>query len=138
MDKQVKARVFFWSGFVLISLLYATYYVFFLYDIAQRMPLRGRHIIKFLFVALVYFTGVVCLRKPAAGWVRRTWHIIYLLTLALLLLLGLYDWAIARTPLGVREIADDLLEFLVSPILFVVMWILSRKIGEMKTGEKSV
>jgi hypothetical protein len=50
-----------------------------------------------------------------------------LLVLVGLLLLGFYDWGIARAPLSIRIVADDLQEFLVSPILYVAMGIIGRR-----------
>ncbi|HZE84851.1 MAG TPA: hypothetical protein VE035_11120 [Puia sp.] len=122
-------KLFFWSGLFVIALLYCLYYIFFLYRIALDMPIRGRHVIKFCFIALVYASGAVCLRGYADKWMLRAWHLIYFLILGLLVLLGIYDWTIARTPLPVREIADTLLEFLISPILYVAMGIFSRRDG---------
>jgi hypothetical protein len=58
----------------------------------------------------------------------RIWHGCYLLILILLLGLGAYDWTIARTPLSVREIADSLQEFLVSPVLYVALGIFNRRV----------
>lgn len=120
--------IFFWIGLIVILLLFCTYYIFFLYGISMEMPIRGRHVIKFLFIVLVYITGAVCLRKFVPAWMNNLWHGVYLLILLLLILLGVYDWTIARTPVSVREIADTLQEFLVSPILYVAMRIISERV----------
>jgi hypothetical protein len=120
--------VFFWGGLIAILLLFCLYYVFFLYGVSMEMPIRGRHVIKFLFIVLVYASGAICLRKFAPSWMIRVWHGVYLLILLLLILLGVYDWTIARAPVPVREIADTLQEFLVSPILYVAMRIISERV----------
>jgi hypothetical protein len=120
-------KLFFWIGLSAIVLLYALYYVFFLYGIALSMPLRGRHVVKFLFIAAVYLAGAFCVRRFAAPWMLRIWHGVYLLILVLLVLFGVYDWLIARTALELRGIADSLAEFLVSPILYVAMGIMGRR-----------
>jgi hypothetical protein len=135
MQDRRRNRLIFWIGLAAISLLYGLYYVFFLYGIAQGMPLRGRHVIKFLFVAVVYVVGALCLKGFAAAWMLKVWRITYLVILFLLVVFGLFDWLVARTALELREIADNLLEFLVSPILYVAMRILGGR--AMDGGERS-
>jgi hypothetical protein len=127
MENMHRKKLFFWIGLVLIVVFYSLYFLLFLYRIAQDMPIRGRHIVKLLFIVLTYVTGVVCLKRYAEPWMMRIWHGFYLLILCLLLCLGAYDWTIARTPLSVREIADSLQEFLVSPVLYVALGIFNRR-----------
>ena len=125
MDKTDRRKQWFWTGLILISILYCLYYVLFLYRMALDMPIRGRHVVKFLFILLVYGAGVFCLRKWGMPWMLRIWHLCYLLIAVFLLLLGGYDWTIARTPASVRSIADSLQGFLISPILYVAMRIVA-------------
>ncbi len=119
MQQAHKKKLIFWIGLLVIAALYGFYYLFFLYGISLDMPLRGRHILKFLFILGVYGVGFLCLRGFAEPWMLRTWHAAYLLILLVLLGLGGYDWMIARTPLALREIAGSLQDFLVSPLLYV-------------------
>jgi len=92
---------------------------------ALTMPIHGRHVVKFFFILMVYGAGFACLRKWGMPWMLRVWHIVYLLIVFFLLMLGGYDWVIARTPASVRSIADSLPGFLVSPILYVAMRIVA-------------
>jgi hypothetical protein len=124
-----KKKFFFWSGVLIIAVLYCLYYVFFLYGVALIMPLRGRHILKFVFTFSVYVVGAICLRGFAVAWMRRVWRWTYLLILVLLVALGGYDWLVARTPLEIRSLADNLQEFLVSPLLYVAMGILGKRLA---------
>jgi hypothetical protein len=48
------------------------------------------------------------------------------------LLLGIYDWGFARTSAQMRLIADDLQEFLVSPILYCTMGIIAKRLEKRK------
>jgi hypothetical protein len=118
-------------GFILISILYCLYYVLFLYRIALELPIRGRHVFKFLFILLIYGVGIASLRRWGMPWMMRVWHLCYLLILFLLLSLGGYDWAIARTPAAVRSVADSLQAFLVSPILYVAIRIINEMAYKM-------
>ena len=121
MQQDRKKKLIFWIGLLVIAALYGLYYLFFLYGISLDMPLRGRHVLKFLFILLVYGVGFLCLRGFAEPWMVRTWHAAYLLIVLILLGLGGYDWLIARTPLALREIAGSLQDFLVSPLLYVAL-----------------
>lgn len=89
------------------------------------MPIRERHVVKFLFILMVYGAGFISLRKWGMPWMLRVWHLCYMLIVLLLLLLGGYDWIIARAPESIRSIADSLQGFLVSPILYVAMRIVA-------------
>jgi hypothetical protein len=120
-----RKKLFFWGSLVVLIVLYSLYYVFFLYGISLNMPLRGRHILKFLFIVAVYGAGAVGLHGFGMPWMKRVWHVTYLTILVLLVGLGAFDWLVARTPLEVRAVADSLQEFLVSPLLYVVMRILN-------------
>ena len=127
LHRTDRRKQWFWTGLILISILYCLYYVLFLYRMALDMPIRGRHVVKFLFILLVYGAGVFCLRKWGMPWMLRVWHLCYLLIALFLLLLGGYDWTIARTPESIRSIADSLQAFLISPILYVALRILDPK-----------
>ncbi|HVV04841.1 MAG TPA: hypothetical protein VHC96_11500 [Puia sp.] len=125
MDTAGRRKQWFWTGLILISVLYCLYYVLFLYRMALDMPIRERHVVKFLFILMVYGAGFISLRKWGMPWMLRVWHLCYMLIVLLLLLLGGYDWIIARAPESIRSIADSLQGFLVSPILYVAMRIVA-------------
>jgi hypothetical protein len=126
MQVSGSRKMYFWIGLAVLLILYCLYYFCFIYGLAYEIPsLRARHFVKFIFILACYAVGVVTLRRLATGWMLRLWHLIYLICLILLLLLGIYDWSIARTPLQVRIVADDLQEFLVSPLLYVAMGLFS-------------
>jgi hypothetical protein len=122
-----KSGIFFWSGLLIICLLYGAYYLFFLYGVFMDAPIRARHVIKFLFILPPYLIGVYCLKRRAAPWIMNVWKVVYLGVLLLLVLLGIFDWGIARVPLGIRVVADDLQELLISPLLYVGLGLLGRR-----------
>jgi hypothetical protein len=125
MDRTDRKKQWFWTGLILICVLYCLYNVFFLYGLELDMTIHGRHVVKFLIILLVYGTGFSCLRRWGRPWMLRAWHLCYLIIVFLLLLLGGYDWTIARTPASVRSVADSLHAFLISPILYVAMRIMA-------------
>src|SRR5260221_6496784 len=115
---RVKSKTFFWIGLSIIAVLYCLYYLFFMYGVFIGMPLRARHIIKFLFILMAYAAGAYCLKKYAMAWMLHTRHVLYLTTLCLLVLLGIYELGFARGPLPITGIADDLHEISHSAMLF--------------------
>ena len=120
MQVSARAKLYFWLGLAALLILYCLYYFCFIYGLAYEIPsLRARHFVKLVFILVCYTVGVLTLRRLTTGWMLRLWHLVYLICLILLLLLGIYDWSIARTPLQVRMVADSLQEFLVSPLLYV-------------------
>ncbi|MHA4808153.1 hypothetical protein ACX0G9_08595 [Flavitalea flava] len=123
-----KKRWYFIAGLLAITLLYIVYYLYFIYGLSREIPLRLRHIVKFLFILTAYGIGNFTLKRYTVGWMMRIWHGVYLVSLLLLVLFGAYDWGIARTPFSLRIIADDLQEFLISPILYVAMGILRKSL----------
>jgi hypothetical protein len=129
---QVRRKGRFAIGLAVILFLYCIYNVEFLYNLFAGMPLRTRHFIKLLFVLLVYGAGFVALRRDVFGWMMRCWHLLYFVTLLLLLLLGFFDWFAFRLPVSVRSIADDLQELLVSPLPYICILLLRR--GSMQGG----
>jgi hypothetical protein len=120
------SALFFWTGLGVITLLYALYYLLFLYDVFITMPLHGRHLVKFLFIVLAFLAGNYCMKRYAPAWMLRTWRVIYIVGLGLLLLLGCYDWLVMRVPLTIRGVADDVQELLVSPLVYIGINILAR------------
>jgi hypothetical protein len=130
MPGHPKKQPFFWFGLAAITLLYCLYYLYFLNNVSHDMPLRTRHIIKFLSILIAYGIGTYTLRKYTTGWIMQIWHAAYAIILCLLLLLGIYDWGIARVPVQIRGIADNLQEFLISPVLYVVIGIINRSLAK--------
>jgi len=126
LPERLRKRTFFWLGLIAMALLYGLYYFYFLNGLSFSIGLRARHVVKFVFILIAYGIGSFALPDHTAGWMMRIWHWAYGIGLFLLLLVGIYDWGIARTPLQVRFIADDLQELLVSPILYAVIGMLHR------------
>ena len=68
MDTTGITKRWFWTGLILICVLYCLYYVLFLYRMALAMPIHGRHVIKLLFILMVYSAGFAFLPKWGMPW----------------------------------------------------------------------
>jgi len=130
MAGQREGRKFFLIGLTVIVLLYILYYLVFVYDVFLIVPMRVRQLIKFGFIVLIYGTGVWALRRDTARWIMKIWHLLYGCTFMFLILLGVFDWWLARTSMGVREVAGNLHEFLISPVLYIVIGLLRRRMPQ--------
>jgi hypothetical protein len=123
--KQVR-RGSFAIGLLVIVVLYCVYYLFFVYGLFMGMALRPRHFIKLVFVVLVYGVGFLALRRGGIVWTTKVWHLLYGLTICVMLAMALYDWGIGRLSASSRSIADDLQDFLVSPLPYICIGLLRR------------
>ena len=121
----LKRKAAFWIGLAAIIAVYCLYYLYFIYDLSRQVPLHAMHVLKFIFVLAAYGVGVVGLRRNVSPGLMQLWHLVYAACLLMLVLLGMYDWFFTRAPLMVRGIADNIQELLVSPILYVVISIVS-------------
>jgi len=124
MKANVKSA--YWIGLAVISVFYAVFYVYFRYSAFYNMTARQMRVVKFAFVALTFSVGWLGLRKGAVGWAARFWAMVFGSLLLVLVLLGLYENYFARLPVELRMVLDDLVEFLVSPALYVALGILGR------------
>src|SRR5258708_8215335 len=101
---RVKSKTFFWIGLSIIAVLYCLYYLFFMYGVFIGMPLRARHIIKFLFILMAYAAGAYFLKKYALASIFHTWHVLFLTTLCRPLLLWIYHLVFAPPPFPITRI----------------------------------
>jgi hypothetical protein len=113
-------------GLLAIVVLYCVYYLFFVYGLFIGMALRPRHFIKLVFVVMVYGAGFLALRRSGVVWTTKVWHLLYGLTICILLGMVMYDWGVSRLSASSRSIADDLQDFLVSPLPYICIELLRR------------
>jgi hypothetical protein len=132
---QVHRKGRFAIGLAVIFFLFFFYNIEFLYNAFAEMPLRARHITKLFFVLMVYGAGFFALRRDVFGWMMRCWHLLYFVTLFLLLVMGFFDWFAFRLPVSVRSVADDLQELLVSPLPYICMLLLRRGLMQERSLE---
>ncbi|MBN9385209.1 MAG: hypothetical protein J0H74_30915 [Chitinophagaceae bacterium] len=129
MTAWLRRPVVFWIGLAAIILVYCLYYLYFIYHLSRQVSLHAMHFLKFIFVLAAYGVGVLGLRRNVSPGLIQLWHLVYAASLLLLVLLGIYDWCFTRAPLALRGIADNIQELLVSPVLYVVIGIISYRKG---------
>jgi hypothetical protein len=129
MSAWPKRKFLYWTGLVGIIALFCVYYLYFIYDLSRRLELDTMHIVKFMFILAAYFIGVFGLRRNMEPGLVRLWDLVYAVSVTLLVLLASFEYLFGRTPPVVREIADNIQEVLISPILYVAFSLFSYRKG---------
>jgi len=129
MTAWPKRKFLFWVGLVAIIALYCIYYLYFIYGLSREVSLNAMHFLKLMFILAAYGIGVFGLRKNVLPGLVSLWHLTYAASVALLVLLGAFEYLFGRTSPMVRGIADNIQEVLISPILYVAFSIISYRKG---------
>ena len=118
----------FWTGLLILMIIYTLVYLFF-YEAPyfQEIPRRIKHLIKIIILLTVYFTGSYHLKLNQIRWMQVLWHFIHLSGISVIVIFGIYDLVINPIPDYIRTFLGSISEFLVSPVLFVVMGILYKR-----------
>ena len=124
-----KERNKYLQGFFCILLIYSAYYLLFA-DRADTVliPRKWRHVIKFLSTFTVYLIGTYHLGKQREKWMQHLWHLIHISLLGTISAIGIYDWVFGMVSYSVKEIAASIQEFLISPMLYIAMGIINRRL----------
>ncbi|MDO7171148.1 hypothetical protein [Mariniflexile sp. AS56] len=128
-------KVRFVAGFILIIIIYSSFYIFFLENRSLILPGKIRHLIKFAATIAVYFVGTYHLGKLEDSWMSFLWHIIHISGLAIITALGLFDWFITEITLNLRLFANSIQELLISPLLYLAMGLLNKTLKRSTTSK---
>jgi hypothetical protein len=127
MQPRDKIRLYFFLGLLGAALLYSAYNLYILDPyVYVRMSRSTRHVYKFGAVILSWLIGFIVYRKTAAGWLLLIWHLLFGLGIVVLVLLAGYDATIHELPPSLRQPVSTFHEFLISPIPYVFVGIISR------------
>ena len=114
-------------GIILILLIYTLYYKTVVYvNYFNEIPRKVRHIARLVSIILVYAVGYFSYKKYGVKWMTDLWQVVYLVTILLLVLIGLYDWGFGPASMQIRNVAKTLHEFLISPVLYLGIVIINR------------
>jgi hypothetical protein len=111
-----------------IIVVYSVYYLFFEGYAHWNIPRKMKHLGRVLSVIGVYGIGTLSLRNVADKWMMNLWHLIHTLLIVVLFLIGAYDWLVNMVSYPTKRFAASIHEFLISPVLFVGMWLLKSRL----------
>jgi hypothetical protein len=127
------------TGLMIILLIYSLFYMLFA-DRADTLliPRKWRHVIKFCTTCMVYLVGTHHLGKQKNSWMLYLWHLLHISLLSTITCIGLYDWIFGMVSYHVKEIAASIQEFLISPMLYIAMGILNKRLVSnlQRSGDK--
>jgi hypothetical protein len=127
MPKLNKKYIFF-LGLIAIVIVYSLYNIYFDLTYVPGIPGKWKHVNKLAFVLIVYGIGTIALRKYTVDWMMQIWHLVHIVFISILVLIGFYDWYHGSITEQVRNIANTLHEFLISPVLYVSMGIIQSRL----------
>jgi hypothetical protein len=118
------------GGLIIILIIYSLFYIFFVDGDVEWIPRKVRHVIKFVTTVSVYLAGTWHLGKLNDRWMSTVWHFIHIGLLGIITLVGLYDWFIGMVSESVKDMTWTMQEFLISPVLYVGMGILNKRMNK--------
>lgn len=119
-------------GLFIILAIYTLYYLFFIESPTTILiPRKLRHVIKFTTTISVYLIGSFHLGRIETPWMSYLWHFVHLTLLFILVTIGVYDWFLGMVSQEVKDFTSSIQEFLISPVLYVGMGILNKRLKQI-------
>jgi 4-amino-4-deoxy-L-arabinose transferase-like glycosyltransferase len=126
IPRRDRARLFFFLGLLASAILYSAYNLYVLDPYIYANMGRGvRHGYKFGSLLIAWLIGILVFRKIAPSWLTHLWNTLYAASIAILLILALYDAMIHNLPSSFRQPVSTFHEALISPIPYVVIALLN-------------
>jgi len=116
----------YWTGLMLLLLAYtALQFVYYLpaSSLPKIIKKSGLSPLWFLLV-IVYVAGSVILRQTRVAWLNAIWHLVHISLITFALAVLVYGRLAGSVPIGVSAAVRPILEFLISPILYLAMGLL--------------
>lgn len=117
------------GGLAIILVIYTLFYLLFVEPDVTWIPRKIRHVIKFVTTVSVYLLGTLHLGHIEDRWMSYLWHIIHISLLSIITAVGLYDWTFGMVSQELKDMTATMQEFLISPVLYVGMGILNRRLN---------
>jgi len=125
------AKIRFIAGFIIITIIYSCFYIFFAENNSvASLPKKLKLIIIFLSTIAVYFVGTAHLGKLKDSWMSSIWHFVHISGLCMIGLIGLYDWFIGSISWNIKDFAKSVQEILISPVLYLAMGLLNNSLNK--------
>jgi len=126
-------------GLIGLLAVYSAYSLFLTSGIyLNQTPRIEKVALKWLSIMVVFLIGFFSLRSYAVKWVVEIWNLIYLLTSGILIIASIINWLHEGSIPPVRNIAKALDEFLISPLLYIGIIIISFVFNKMQDNKNNV
>lgn len=128
-------RLYLILGFLAITVVYSLYNIFLIdSEFYWSIPRKIRHFNKLLIILVVYGIGTYSLSKYTVNWMMQVWHLIHIVVIFSLVLIGFWDWYFQMVTIQLRNIANTFLEVLISPLLYISIILINRKLHLFKNN----
>lgn len=113
----------YWIGLIIMILAYTIVQLSFNTHIipVPGWLLKHRQFFRWLNILFVYGIGILVIQKMSPGWLLFSWNLVHVVLMGYLAVAAAYEYFIAPMPYGVRGSAAPIIEFLISPVFYVIM-----------------
>lgn len=111
----------YWKGLILVLLAYTTVQLLIARPDIEIPGYPGlfRQLFRWFTIALVYVTGGFVLKQTGIGWLASIWHLVHLTLIGYLAIVTAFEYLIAPVSYGIRASVAPIVEFLISPVLYL-------------------
>lgn len=124
-----------WLGLILLFLIFSVYHIV-MQDMKWAVKLGDfyRHVVKFGVALLVFILGTFFLKKNAAptAWMWQLWNWVHIVGMVVIVLIGSFHHWVMPIGTGVKYFASRIHLFLISPLFYAGMGILSRQLNALE------
>ncbi|MBS1640653.1 MAG: hypothetical protein JSR12_11410 [Bacteroidetes bacterium] len=123
--KELRRKLIFY--FILISFLSVIWYSYEDSSFFLETPRKIRHLLKGILVCTISILGYIPFKYFRVLWPIKIWTIVHILLIGVIVLIGVLDWLLAGISFNIRNMADGIFYFIISPIPFLVLTFLFYK-----------
>ena len=111
----------YWTGLVFLLLVYTGIQLMLARPDVEIPGFPGlfRQLFRWFTIALVYATGGFVLKQTGVDWLKAIWHLVHLTLIIYLGAVTAYEYLIAPVSYGIRASVAPIIEFLISPVLYL-------------------
>ena len=111
--------------FIIIFLLSVGWHVYEESSYFLETPRRLRHILKGFLICIISLVGYIPFSNFKVAWPIKIWTLAHIILIAIVVVIGLVDWWVGGTSFNLRNLADGIYHFIISPIPFLIIVFLS-------------
>ena len=113
----------YWVGLVVMLIAYTVIQFSYNFPIIHvpNWLRSNRQLFRWVNISFVYLVGIVVIRRMEPFWLLFVWNVIHIVLMGYLAIAAAYEYFIAPMPYGVRGSAAPIIEFLISPVFYVVI-----------------
>jgi hypothetical protein len=120
----------YWKGFAALLLAYTLLQLVYYVPTKSLSEVVGKTTFSplWLLLVMVYVAGAWILSRTGVGWLNVLWHLVHISLISFVLLVLAYGRLIGPVPYGIAAAVRPILEFLISPVLYLAVGLLYRAI----------